>query len=127
MRTIFDDFDDLFELGFGKAKNLKFNTNGTKDMSPAYWKKTDNGYEAVCRTVGISPEDVKVSIDGNNICVNGVTTYGSNAYDCSYELPVADSIIELIDSVEYTSKDGLTYIYLNLIQPKHREIAIKMR
>ena len=93
-------------------------------MNPAYWSKTDKGYKATCRTVGIAPEDVEVYLEGNNIIVKGKTEYEDVIYDTSYKLPVASHILQDIENIEYKTLNGLTYIYLYLVQVEKKSIQI---
>lgn len=119
---MYDFLDDFF--GFGKPFDLVYNTGKTKDMNPAYWSKTDKGYKATCRTVGIAPEDVEVYLEGNNIIVKGKTEYEDAIYDTSYKLPVASHILQDIENIEYKTLNGLTYIYLYLVQLEKKPIQI---
>ena len=124
MNELFDDFlnDDFFTLGFDRPRKLTFTTPGTKDIYPANWKETDNGYKAVCRTVGINPDDVVVDVKENCILVSGKTEYDGIKYSTSYELPISEDILANIRNVEYKTINGITYIYLNVIRPEKREI-----
>lgn len=118
----FLDLEDIF--GFGKPLDLIYNTGKTKDMNPAYWSKTDKGYKAICRTVGIAPEDVKIEINDYNIVVSGETEYEGNVYNTSYKLPVSKEIIGDIKSIDYKTLNGLTYIYLFVETPEKKQIKI---
>lgn len=128
---IFDDFFDQFVLGFGKPRKNRYNTGHTQDMSPVYWETlTDDngeeiGYKATCRTVGIEPDDVKVTVKGNVIAVEGKTENGKSVYDCYYEIPVAESVIANIEKINYQTKNGLTYVTVNIKRPIKNEILIE--
>lgn len=119
---MYDFLDDFF--GFGKPIDLIYNTGKTKDMNPAYWVKTEEGYKATCRTVGIAPDDVKVEIIDFNIVVSGETEYEGVKYDTSYKLPIASEIIGNIMAVDYKTLNGLTYIYLYVEKPEKKKIKI---
>ena len=136
MKDLFDDFDLLCNelLGFGAPTRIKFNTRGTKDLSPVKLEKWENypnssdekegdtnkfgvighGYRAICRTVGINPEDVKVEITKTGISVDGETKEDNAVYNQHVELPIAKSILNDIKGIRYFSKNGLTYIYIIL-------------
>ena len=124
MTEIFDDFlnDGFFTLGFDRPRNLIFNTPGTKDIHPACWEETENGYKAICRTVGINPDDVVVDVKEHCILVSGKTECDGIKYSTSYELPISEDILANIRNVEYKTINGITYIYLNVIRPEKREI-----
>jgi HSP20 family molecular chaperone IbpA len=123
MGTFFDDdFYDLFTLGFGKPRNIKFNTERTQDMSPAHWKETESGYKATCRTVGISEDDVNVELCDGFIKVSGESEYDGSKYNVSYELPVSDDVLANISKIEYKTLNGLTHVYLSVDRPEKKKL-----
>lgn len=119
---MYDFLDDFF--GFGKPFDLVYNTGKTKDMNPAYWSKTDKGYKAVCRTVGIAPDDVKVETDECNIVVSGETEYEDNKYNTFYKIPISKEIMGDITNITYKTLNGLTYIQLYVETPEKKKIKI---
>lgn len=118
----FLDLEEIF--GFGKPTDLIYNAGNTKDMNPVFWTKTEEGYKATCRTVGIAPDDVKVSVNECNIVVEGETEYEGSVYNTSYKLPVSKEIIGNIESIGYKTLNGLTYIYLSVETPEKKQIKI---
>ena len=126
MRDFFDDFyDEIFTMGFGKPRKIMFNSGKTQDMNPAYWSETENGYKAVCRTVGINEDDVIVELQNNCIKISGETEYEGSKYNVSYELPVSDDVLSNVTKLEYKTLNGLTYIYISVDRPKKKEIVAK--
>lgn len=125
MSRIFDDvFDDLL-LGFGKPRRLVFNSV-VKDMLPSYWSKKDDGnYMCVCKTIGIDPNDVIVEETGYGLKVSGATKIEDYTYDTYFELPIAESIMNEIEKIKVTSKNGLTFITLILDKPEKKKILIE--
>lgn len=96
------------------VEGLKFN-NYTLDQKPVAWKKTDNGYKAVCRTVGVDADDIEIKLVADGISVYGETKYDEdNVCNVEYLIPIDKSIINSIKEIQYTTKNGLTYIYLTL-------------
>lgn len=125
-------FEDFLTFGLGRPKNLRYNIGHTKDVSPVYWQKfVDNktkeelGIKSTCRTVGISPSDVKVELTKHGITVSGVTKYENTQYDTYYEIPISTSVISDIESIKYKTENGLTYIYVYIKKPKTAEIKIE--
>jgi HSP20 family molecular chaperone IbpA len=117
-------FDEFFTLGFGRPRRLVFNSN-VKDMLPSYWtKKDDNTYLCTVKTLGINPEDVKVEETEYGLKVSGSTVEHGYTYDTSIELPIADSIMNEIQEIEVSSKNGLTFITLKLNRPEKKKIKI---
>ena len=119
---MYEFLDDFF--GFGKPYDLIYNTGKTKDMNPAYWSKTEEGYKATCRTVGISAEDVKVEVNDYTILICGETEYEGIKYNTSYKLPIAKEIMGDIEKIEYKTLNGITYIYLFVKTPEKKQIKI---
>lgn len=122
-----DFFDDFFALGFGKPENIIFNSGHTKDLDPTYWSKTETGYKATCRTVGINEVDVKVILNDNYIEVSGESEYEGSKYNVSYKIPVSDEVVSNAKSLKYKTLNGLTYIYLDVERAEKKKIkAIKI-
>ena len=126
MNKIFDDvFDDFFTLGFGKPRKLVFNSQ-VKDMLPSYWqKKDDKTYLCTVKTLGINPEDVVVEETDYGIKVSGETELEGYNYNTSFELPIAESIMNDIEKITFTSKNGLTFITLVLNKPEKKKLLIE--
>ena len=132
------NFDELFDsvmLGFGAPTNIRFNTAKTKDLMPSYWstweveekdstEKRKLGYKCVCRTVGINPEDVNVTMEDYGICVDGQTEHEDNKYTQHIELPISESVMSDIENISYKTLNGLTYIYIKMKSPEKRKVKI---
>lgn len=127
-------FDDDF-LGFGLPTRVRFNTYNTKDTMPAYWKRWTKknaddkeefiGYKCLVRTVGVASEDVNVTLEDNRIVVDGKTKVEDYTYSQHVELPISKDVVSNVKSVEYKSKDGMTYIYLKVRTPEYKKIDVK--
>ena len=124
-------FEDFFSMGFGRPRNIRFNVGGTKDMNPVYWQTlTDDdnhkiGFKSTCRTVGLSPEDVKVSLEDNCIVVQGNSEFDGVKYDTHIEIPVSESVVGNIENIKYKTLNGLTYIYIYIKTPEYTKINIE--
>jgi HSP20 family molecular chaperone IbpA len=120
-----DAIDEFFTLGFGKPRRLIFNSN-VKDMLPSRWvKKDENTYLCTVKTLGINPEDVKIEETDYGIKVSGASEIEGYKYDTSFELPIAESIMNEIEKIQVTSKNGLTFISLKLNKPEKKKIKIE--
>lgn len=137
LMSMFDEFDDLF--GFGRPTVIRFNSAGTKDMTPAHFTKWKEkvvedgkevekfkGYRCIARTVGIDASDVKVSCVNNGIVIQGETTYEGNRYSQYIELPISKDVMATIKSVNYTVKNGLTHVYLEVKPSEATQIPVRM-
>ena len=120
-------FDDFFELGFGRPENTIFNCDKTLDLNPVTWVKTDDGFKATCRTVGINSDDVNVEVSNGYINVSGESEYEGSKYNVSYRIPISDDVFSNIRELKYKTLNGLTYIYLYIERPEKKQIkAIKI-
>jgi HSP20 family molecular chaperone IbpA len=120
----FNSFFDDFVYGFGKPRNLIFNCK-TKDIMPSFWEKTESGFKCTCRTVGICPKDVAVTLEDDCIHVKGETEWDNYKYNTSYELPLCEDVLNNIKSVKYKTENGITIIYIDLDRPEKRKIKIE--
>lgn len=121
MYNFFDD--NFFPVGFGKPTRIIFNTNGLKDMMPACWKSTDNGYKASCKTLGI--DKVNVEMVENGIKVSGSNNVDGQDYDTTIELPIAKDIINNIIKITHHTECGITIVELFIDRPEKKKIEIK--
>ena len=120
-------FDDFFDF-FGVPQNIIYNTGHTKDMYPTNWVKTDTGFKATCRTVGINEDDMNIELSNNGyINVYGNSEYEGDRYDISYRIPISQDVLSNIKSIRYKTLNGLTYIYLDVNEKKEKKIkAVKI-
>lgn len=142
----FDRLLDTIEIGFGLPSNIRFNTGKTKDMMPAFWKvwqdkveyttdeydgdvpnaeMIDRGFKAVCRTVGIDEKDIKITEEDYGLCLQGETEVDGVKYSQYIELPISKDVMANVKSIGYKSKDGLTFIYLEVDTPKRNKLKIE--
>ena len=125
MSKFFDEVFDDFLLGFGKPRSLVFKSQ-VKDMMPSYWeKKNDKTYVCVVKTLGINPEDILVEETYYGLKVKGSTELCGYTYSTSLELPIAESIMNEIEKIKVSSKNGLTFITLILNKPEKKKILIE--
>ncbi len=108
---------------FGNPTNLLFH-NYTLDQKPVSWSNTDDGYRAICRTVGVNPDDVNIEVVDGGINLTGSTTVDGEEYSVSYFIPISSAIMAKVENIQYESKNGLTYIYLNLQKIEKKQIQI---
>ena len=107
-----------------KENGAKNNKENNKDTEKEI-KTKDVGYKCVCRTVGINEEDIKITLEDYGICVQGKTEYEENVYSQYIELPISKDLIANIESINYKSVNGLTYIYLLMKEPKKNKVSIR--
>lgn len=116
---VFGDFCDPFD---GAVSYLKFNSNNTQDQHPISIQKLANDdklvdkdhtvYRISCRSVGVSPKDVSVEIDGKTLWIKGETDNKDSEYNFKVGYTISDDLIGQIDQVKFNSENGITYVYL---------------
>lgn len=135
MTEIFKNFDKDFEevdkfMGkvlndfFGNPRGIKFNTY-VYDMKPTFWKKTKEGYTCLVHTLGIRPEDIKISVNNDYISLTGETKYDEldKPFTKTFDIPVDKDIMSNVTKIKYRTENGLTFIYLDV---EHKENKIKI-
>jgi len=122
----FDDFDDLFSQLFTGAYS-RFNTP-VKDMQPfKAFAVEDKGYVVVCKTLGISKENITVNLTkekGTNfrlLKISGETNLEKIDFRNKVDLGIRLKFEEEIDSIQYEVKDGLTIIFIKTKQPEVKD------
>lgn len=122
MIELFDDFFDNELLGFAKPSKIVFNTNGIKDMIPIKWSKTEYGYKAIVKTLGI--EAVNVETKSKGIRVFGENEIDGQKYDTTIDLPIAEKVMDTVLKIKHRTVAGITIIELIVDKPKRRNIEI---
>jgi HSP20 family molecular chaperone IbpA len=122
--TNFDPFFNDLEGWFSKPRHLVFQCK-TKDMMPAFWEKTEEGYKCTCRMVGIASNDVKVILKDDCIHVEGKSVLDNYEYSQSYDLPVTQDVLNNIKNIKYKTQDGITIIYIDLERPEKKKVNIE--
>ena len=118
---IFDD--NLLDFSHN---DFIFNSS-VKDMSPTAFYKKDNDYIIEAKTLGISPDDIKVSVDENILLISGETKneYSEKNFNVKIKVVVGEEILNNIQSIEYKSNNGITYVILKMKEKKTNNIFIK--
>ena len=119
-------FTNRWFVPFLNMEDFLFNSS-VKDMQPYTVYRRDNDYIIEVKTLGISPEDIKVSLDDNKLEISGETAspYSEDSFNTRIKLSVSKNIIDNLDSVKYKSINGLTYITLKMKEEKKHNISIE--
>jgi transcription termination factor Rho len=114
-----DDFFDSFFSPLERSWNRMFQEkDGYRIMRGA----EDGSYIATFNTIGISPNDIKVTNvkRGNGVVlrVSGKSTIKeiNDEYDANYEIMLSNP--NGVQDVQYKVKDGLTIVYIKFNKPK---------
>ena len=114
--------DDFFPIGFARPQKIVFNTNKLQDMNPAHWKKTENGYVGIFKTLGC--DDIKLTLEDYGIKLLASGEVFGNKYDTTLELPINKEILNNIIEIKYETKLGVTKIEIILQEPEKKRIKI---
>lgn len=120
----FDTVDEILGKWFDKPHDLMDDCKN-KDIFPSRWEEAPNGYKAVCRTVGIRPEDIKVVLKNDYVQVSGKSVVDAHDYSVSCNLPIGLKMRDRIESIDYRAQDGITIIYLNVKKEFKKGIDIR--
>ena len=114
--------DDFFPIGFARPQKIVFNTNKLQDMNPAHWKKTENGYVGIFKTLGC--DNIKLTLEEYGIKLLASGEVFGNKYDTTLELPINKEILNNIIEIKYETKLGVTKIEIILQEPEKKRIKI---
>ena len=123
MNDIFDSFFSEYPL-FVRPTRLVFNTP-VKDMMPSVYKKTDTGYKATIKTLGLDKVDITTFDSG--IKVKGENEINGYKYNVDIELPIAEDVMDDVVEIIHETKCGITTIELILDRPEKRKPKITSR
>lgn len=116
---MFNDFDDLFDDFFSKAYS-RWNSP-VKDMQPFKAFYVDGkGYVVVCKTLGISKENIKVNVSKEKatnyrvLQISGESKLPKIDFENKVDLGIRLKFDDEIEEIQYDVKDGLTTIFIKL-------------
>lgn len=105
--------DDFY---FGLLSNVW--NSPVKDMKPMKAFAVEDGYNIVCKTLGIAKEDIHVDVinDGGSpmLKISGATRIDNIDFENTVDLRIKLTYAEKIEAIEYCVRDGLTIIHLKI-------------
>lgn len=118
-------FTDNIFAPFLKMEDFLFNST-VKDMQPYTVYQKDNSYIIEVKTLGISPEDVNVTLEEDVLQINGEThnNYSDKTFNTDIKFRIDKELFNKIQNIEYTSANGLTYVTVILKKEKTNRIKI---
>lgn len=118
--TIFDNniFDFLKE-------DFLFNSS-VKDMNPTVFYKKDSDFIVEAKTLGVSPEDINIKLEGDVLSLTGETKneYSDKSFNVRIKVRIGKDILGDIEKIDYKSENGITYIILRMKKEIDTEIEI---
>lgn len=119
--------DDLFN------RNEYFFNSSVLDMKPYLIYKNDNQYIIEIKTLGITSDDISVTFDklSSILTIKGETPnkYNKKSFSMKLSLKIDEDILDLISNkgIEYQTENGITYVFLNLIDYSNPDIKISKK
>ena len=119
--TIFDD--NIFDF---LRDDFLFNSS-VKDMNPTVFYKKDNDYIIEAKTLGITPDDIKVTLDKNILTISGESKneYSDKAFNAQIKVRIGEDILNSIEKIDYKSENGITYVILRVKQTPESTVEIQ--
>ena len=119
-------FTNRWFVPFLNMENFLFNSS-VKDMQPYAAYRKDKDFIIEVKTLGIAPEDVKVSLNDNILEIAGETSspYSEDSFNTLIRLSVSKVVLDNLESVKYRSANGLTYVTLKMKEEKKPTIVIE--
>ena len=119
-------FTNRWFVPFLNMENFLFNSS-VKDMQPYTVYRKGKDFIIEVKTLGIAPEDVKVSLNDNILEIAGETSspYSEDSFNTLIRLSVSKVVLDNLESVKYKSTNGLTYVTLKMKEEKKPTIAIE--
>lgn len=114
----FDDFNDMFSGMFNRFRRPVL------DQKYFNVYKKDKGYIIVFNTLGMSKDDIKISVEKQKgspykiLRITGEKDIADIAFHNSVDMAVSLNFKDEIESTSYTVNDGLTKVYLKVKMPE---------
>lgn len=108
--TIFNE--DIFKF----LRDDFFFNSSVRDMNPTAYYKKGTDYIIEAKTLGIDGNDITVTLDNNIITISGETQneYGGKSFNANLRVKLEKEIIDGIDTIDYMSKNGITYVFIHM-------------
>lgn len=107
---MFEAFKEIME------NSQPFSNMSLNEPGCAPWTRSSDGrvYCTIVRSIGIDPEDMKITLVNHVVKVKGATKFGDMEYSTDFEIPLSDAFYDRVDHIEHQSRNGLTYITVTL-------------
>lgn len=103
-----------------------FFNSSVRDMSPTVYYKKENDYIIEVKTLGIDKENINVKLEDNILSVSGENKneYNDKSFNVNIKVRLGKDLISNIESIDYTSKNGITYVFIKMKKSKTSTIKI---
>ena len=114
--------DDIFKF----LDDSFFYTSPVRDMNPVTYYKKDKDYIAEFKTLGINSSDVNVKLEDDKLTVSGETKneFNDKSFSTNITISLDRKVVNEIESIDYKSQNGLTYVFLRMKESQSSKIKI---
>lgn len=120
--NIFRDLEQVFELGFGRPR-VAFRSV-LKDQMPAFWEKTETGFKALVKTLGLDRVNVELNENACEIIISGKNTIEDQEFDTTVTLPIIQDVVNNIMEIKHKTLCGVSVIELIVDRPARKQIKV---
>lgn len=108
-----------------------FFSRPVKDMTPYKVIEKNGGLTIILNTLGISSEDIEVEAESANTNGNQYLKISGKTKDDitekEYSINIKFSVSKLMKSIDWESKNGLTYLYVSFVDPVKQLVSINRK
>ena len=112
---------------FDFLRDNDFFLNSTDvDTNPIVCCKKENDYIIGVKTLGIDKNDINVKLEKNILLVSGESKnkYSDKPFNANIKVKLQKEFLNDIESIDYTSKDGITYVFIRMKETHSDRIKI---
>ncbi len=86
------------------------------DTNPIVCYKKEKDYIVEVKTLGIDKNDINVKLDGNILIVSGESKnkYNDKPFNANIKVRLRKELLNDIENIDYTSKNGITYVFIRM-------------
>lgn len=118
--TIYDN--DILDF----LRDVFLFNSSVKDMNPTVLYKKDSDYIIEAKTLGVSPEDINISLYKDIITISGESEneYSDKSFNVKINVEIGKDIMDSIENINYKTINGITYVILKMKQKASSDIQI---
>lgn len=114
--------NDIFEF----LNDDFFFNSPVQDMNPVTYYQKGRDYIIEVKTLGINKSDINVALNNDILTISGESKneYNDKSFNTNVKVKLGKSLIDNAESIDYTSKNGVTYVFIHT--KKSQSDAIKI-
>lgn len=111
-------FDNFFEY-------LK-DDSSVIDTNPIVCYKKEKDYIIEVKTLGIDKNDINVKLNGDILIVSGESKnkYNEKPFNANIKIRLDKGLLKDVENIDYTSNNGITYVFIRMKEIRSDGIKI---